>query len=74
MSDPNLNKIVDANIKNIKQGILGTTITHASSYLDYIYGYYNRDKRKQELDNFIYEFLSSLRQKINDPLGQKKIK
>ena len=25
-------------------------------------------------DSFIYEFLSSLRQKINDPLGQKKIK
>ena len=24
-------------------------------------------------DSFIYEFLSSLRQKINDPLGQKKI-
>ena len=25
-------------------------------------------------DTFIYEFLSSLRQKINDPLGTKKIK
>ena len=25
-------------------------------------------------DNFVYEFLSSLRQKINDPLGKKKIK
>ena len=25
-------------------------------------------------DSFIYEFLSSLRQKINDPLGTKKIK
>ena len=25
-------------------------------------------------DSFLYEFLSSLRQKINDPLGQKKIK
>ena len=25
-------------------------------------------------DSFVYEFLSSLRQKINDPLGQKKIK
>ena len=25
-------------------------------------------------DSFIYEFLSSIRQKINDPLGQKKIK
>ena len=25
-------------------------------------------------DSFIYDFLSSLRQKINDPLGQKKIK
>ena len=25
-------------------------------------------------DSFIYEFVSSLRQKINDPLGQKKIK
>ena len=24
-------------------------------------------------DSFLYEFLSSLRQKINDPLGQKKI-
>ena len=25
-------------------------------------------------DSFVYEFLSSLRQKINDPLGTKKIK
>jgi len=25
-------------------------------------------------ESFVYEFLSSLRQKINDPLGQKKIK
>jgi len=25
-------------------------------------------------DSFLYEFLSSLRQKINDPLGTKKIK
>ncbi len=25
-------------------------------------------------DSFVYEFLTSLRQKINDPLGQKKIK
>ena len=25
-------------------------------------------------ESFLYEFLSSLRQKINDPLGQKKIK
>jgi len=25
-------------------------------------------------DSFVYEFLSSLRHKINDPLGQKKIK
>ena len=24
-------------------------------------------------DNFIYEFLYSVRQKINDPLGKKKI-
>ena len=25
-------------------------------------------------ESFVYEFLTSLRQKINDPLGQKKIK
>ena len=25
-------------------------------------------------ESFVYEFLSSLRQKINDPLGKKKIK
>ena len=35
-------------------------------------------KRKTDVisskDSFIYEFLSSLRQKINDPLGTKKIK
>ena len=25
-------------------------------------------------ESFVYEFLNTLRQKINDPLGQKKIK
>ena len=53
MTDPNLDKIVNANINEIKQGRIGTTITYASGYLDYMYGYHNRDKRKIELTEFI---------------------
>ena len=79
MSDPNLNKIVDTNIKDIKQGILGTTITQVSSYLDYIYGYHNRDKRKKELDDFIYELkllsdqfkLQNIKRKENQHVKQE---
>ena len=51
--DPNLQKFIDSNLEEIKQGNIGTIITHASSYLDYVYGYYNRDKRKIELTEFV---------------------
>ena len=53
MTDPNLEKIVNDNIKDIERGFLGRTITQVSSYLDYMYGYHNRDKRKIELSDFI---------------------
>ena len=53
--EPNLEKILNSNIKDIQKGYLGKTIAQASSYLDYMYGYHNRDKRKIELSNFIEE-------------------
>jgi hypothetical protein len=53
MTDPNLEKIVNNNILDIEKGFLGRTITQASSYLDYVYGYHNRDKRKIELSDFV---------------------
>ena len=53
MTDPNLVKIIESNVEEIEKGNIGRTITHASSYLDYIYGYNNRDKRKIELTQFI---------------------
>ena len=55
MKDPNLNKIIKTNIENIKNNNLGTTISHASSYLDNIYGYKNENDKKLELENFIQE-------------------
>ena len=33
MTDPNLEKIVNSNIRDIEKGSLGRTITQASSYL-----------------------------------------
>jgi hypothetical protein len=53
MNDPNLEKIVNNNIADIQKGFLGKTITQVSSYLDHMYGFHNRDKRKIELSNFI---------------------
>jgi hypothetical protein len=53
MRDPNLQKIINHNIHNIKKNILGTTIVQASSYLNFIYYGEKREKRQQELDDFI---------------------
>ena len=39
MTDPNLEKIIEANIKDIENDELGLTLAQASSYLDYIYRY-----------------------------------
>ena len=55
MKDPNLNKIIETNINNIKNDNLGTTISYASSYLDNMYGYEDKDEKKLELENFIQE-------------------
>ena len=55
MKDPNLKKIIKANLKEIAKDQLGTAITHASSYLYYIYINEDKKKRKIELDNFIEE-------------------
>jgi len=55
MNDPNLRKIINANLDDIKNDNLASTLSHASSYLDYMYGYKDINKRKIELDNFIQE-------------------
>ena len=55
MTDPNLKKIIEININNIKNDNLGTTISHASSYLDHMYGYEDENEKKLELENFIEE-------------------
>ena len=68
MTDPNLEKIVNSNIRDIEKGSLGRTITQASSYLDYLYGYHNRDKRKIELSEFIEEL-----KLVSDKLKIKKL-
>ena len=68
MTDPNLQKIVDSNIEEIEKGNIGKTITHASGYLDYIYGYHNRDKRKIELTQFIDQL-----KLLSDSLKLKKL-
>ncbi|MAG39572.1 hypothetical protein CMI41_01210 [Candidatus Pacearchaeota archaeon] len=52
MTDPNLEKIIEANIKDIENDELGLTLAQASSYLDYIYRYERRDRRKIELERF----------------------
>tara|TARA_Y100000310_G_scaffold17474_2_gene17293 strand:- start:29 stop:298 length:270 start_codon:yes stop_codon:yes gene_type:complete len=68
MTDPNLQKIVDSNIEEIEKGNIGKTITHVSGYLDYIYGYHNRDKRKIELTQFIDQL-----KLLSDSLKLKKL-
>lgn len=68
MTDPNLEKIVNTNIRDIEKGHLGRTIVQASSYLDNIYGFYNRDKRERELS----EFIDSLKI-LSDTLKIKKL-
>jgi hypothetical protein len=68
MTDPNLQKIVDSNIEEIEKGNIGKTITHVSGYLDYIYGYHNRDKRRIELTQFIDQL-----KLLSDSLKLKKL-
>ena len=53
MTDPNLEKIVNTNIRDIEKGFLGKTIVQASSYLHNMYGFYDRDRREIELSDFI---------------------
>lgn len=73
MKDPNLQKIIDTNINNIKKNKLGTVIVQANSYLTYIYCGKQYQKKQQELDDFIghVKFLSNefkiqrLRYKVN---------
>ena len=76
MLDPNLEKIIKSNISEIKKNNLGTAISHASSYLDYIYRYKNRDKRKLELNNFIekIKLLSNELRIQNDSNGVHDVK
>ena len=76
MKDPNLRKIIETNILEIQKNNLGTAITQASSYLDYIYKYKNRDKRKIELNNFVEEvkLLSNKLRIKNDSNGAYDVK
>jgi len=69
MTDPNLQKIVDSNMEEIEKGNIGKTITHVSGYLDYIYGYHNRDKRRIELTEFIDQL-----KLLSDSLKLQKMK
>jgi len=66
MTDPNLEKIIENNIKDIEKDELGLTIAQASSYLNYIYKNQNLNKKKIELDSFV--------QKIKDLANYFKIK
>jgi len=67
MNDPNLNKILQNNLKQIqKDGKIGKAHAQASSYLDYMYGFHNRDKRKIELDQFV--------EKLKDLSNESKMK
>lgn len=63
MKDPNLQKIIDHNIHSIKKNKLGTTIVQANSYLNFIYCGEQRQKREQELDDFI-EYIKLLSNKF----------
>lgn len=51
MLDPNLEKIKQHHLPEIKKGKLGNTINEAEDYLNYILGFQERQIRK-ELSNF----------------------
>ena len=58
MKDPNLNKIIESNLYQIKKNNLGTSISQANSYLTYIYAGKTPLLKAKELDAFIEELKS----------------
>ena len=55
--DPNLQKIKEANIEDIRQGKTGTAIAHASSYLSHMLGnnWYQFDKELNQFKTSLLE-------------------
>ena len=63
LSEPNLQKIIDTNIKAIRNGRIGPAITHGKSYLMNIIGEENYSQVQKEMDTYFQHLVSLVSEK-----------